>query len=219
MSATTASAGDKPVEGRVQHARKIGCIEIGRCFYTWFRASRSEIAMRHAIRCMLAASLILSSGALAQAAEIPPTPSPADAAFLRLKSLEGEWIDTSGSSAGKGKTGAIWRVTSGGSAVIETVFPGTSHEMVSVYTREGDSIVMSHYCAMGNQPRMRAKPDGGDELVFAFDGGGNIDPAKDMHMHEGTVEFGADGSLRSEWQTWADGKAGEHRAVFQLARK
>jgi hypothetical protein len=33
MNATTASAGDKPVEGRVQHARKIGCIEIGRSFY------------------------------------------------------------------------------------------------------------------------------------------------------------------------------------------
>lgn len=148
-----------------------------------------------------------------------PSPSPAEAAFARLKALEGEWIDRSGSSTGKGKVASIWKVTSGGSAVIETVFPGSSHEMVSVYTREGESIVMSHYCAMGNQPRMRARPDGSDTLRFVFDGGGNIDAARDMHMHEGVVRFTGEHTLLSEWQTWTGGKPGEHRAVFDVARK
>lgn len=163
---------------------------------------------------LFAAALLAIAGAVA--AEAPPTP--AEAAFARLKALEGEWLDASGSSTGKGKVAAVFKVTSGGSAVIETVFPGTPHEMVSVYTREGDDIVMAHFCGMGNQPRMRARPDGGDTLDFAFDGGGNLDPAKDMHMHEGIVRFG-DGTHRAEWQTFAGGKPAEHRAVFDLVRK
>jgi hypothetical protein len=139
--------------------------------------------------------------------------------FNRLKSLAGEWIDTTGSSAGKGKVAAIYRVTSGGSVVQETVFPGTSHEMVSMYTAAGDEIVMSHYCAMGNQPRMRAKSGPGNELVFAFDGAGVADPGKDMHMHNGLIRFGDADTLYAEWQTWQDGAAGAHKAQFSLQRK
>jgi hypothetical protein len=151
-----------------------------------------------------------------------PTPAEAMGAvsdFARLKSLAGEWIDTTGSSAGKGKVAAVYRVTSGGSVVQETVFPGTRHEMVSMYTAAGDEIVMSHYCAMGNQPRMRAKSGPGNELVFAFDGGGVADPGQDMHMHNGLIRFGDADTLYAEWQTWQDGAAGAHKAQFTLQRK
>jgi hypothetical protein len=145
--------------------------------------------------------------------------APAVSDFARLKSLAGEWIDTTGTSAGKGKVAAIYRVTSGGSVVQETVFPGTSHEMVSMYTAAGDEIVMAHYCALGNQPRMRAKSGPGNELVFAFDGAGVADPGKDMHMHNGLIRFGEADTLYAEWQTWRDGAAGAHKAQFTLQRK
>ena len=46
------------------------------------------------------------------------------------------------------------RTTGGGSAVTETLFPGTAHEMMSVYHMDGDDLVLTHYCAGGNQPRM-----------------------------------------------------------------
>ena len=29
-------------------------------------------------------------------------------------------------------------------------------EMISVYTAEGPDLVMTHYCVLGNQPRMKA---------------------------------------------------------------
>jgi hypothetical protein len=139
--------------------------------------------------------------------------------FDRLKSLAGEWIDTTGTSTGVGKVAAVYRVTSGGSVVQETVFPGSSHEMVTMYTAAGDDIVMSHYCAMGNQPRMRARSGPGDELIFAFDGGGVADPAKDMHMHNGLIRFDGNDRLYAEWQIWQDGAPGTHKAQFTMQRK
>lgn len=139
--------------------------------------------------------------------------------FARLKSLAGEWIDTTGTSAGKGEIAAVYRVTSGGSVVQETLFPGTDHEMVSMYTAAGREIVMSHYCAMGNQPRMRAPVTDSNTLVFAFDGGGVTHPDKDMHMHNGLIRFDDSDRIYAEWQTWQDGKPGEHKAQFTLQRK
>jgi len=148
----------------------------------------------------------------------PSTPGQTNADFARLKSLAGEWIDVTGTSTGKGKLAAVYRVTSGGSVVQETVFPGTSHEMVSMYTVDGKDILMSHYCAMGNQPRMRAATGPGNELLFAFDGGIN-EPDKNMHMHNGLIRFDDDDHVHAEWQIWEAGAPGEHRAQFTLQRK
>lgn len=153
---------------------------------------------------------------LAEEAEAPAVVSRSD--FDRLKSLAGEWVDTTGTSTGVGKVAAVYRVTSGGSVVQETVFPGSSHEMVTMYTTDGDDIVMSHYCAMGNQPRMRARSGPGDELVFAFDGGGVADPSKDMHMHNGLIRFEGQDRLYAEWQIWQNGAPGTHKAQFTMQR-
>ena len=57
----------------------------------------------------------------------------------------------------KGDLVARYAVTAAGSAVVETVFPGTEHEMVTVYHADGSDLVLTHYCMEGNQPRMRAK--------------------------------------------------------------
>ena len=47
---------------------------------------------------------------------------------------------------------------------------------------------MTHYCVLGNQPRMKADPDSSaDQIHFQFAGGSNLDPAKDKHMHEATL--------------------------------
>ncbi|MFO1493295.1 MAG: hypothetical protein U1F26_01370 [Lysobacterales bacterium] len=139
--------------------------------------------------------------------------------FETLKTLAGEWVDEDGSLGEKGKVVVSYRVTAGGSAVVETLFPGDAHEMVSVYTMEKGAVVMSHYCAMGNQPRMRASSFDGQRLNFAFDGGLNFDPAKDMHMHQGYVEFLGPNQVHTEWQTYQGGQPGEHIARFHLARK
>ena len=47
----------------------------------------------------------------------------------------------------------VYGVTAAGTAVMEALFPETDHEMLTVYHLEGNDLVLTHYCAMGNQPR------------------------------------------------------------------
>ena len=142
------------------------------------------------------------------------------AALDRLKALAGEWIDVDGSTGHQGQVVVTYRVTGAGSAVVETLFPGLPMEMTTVYHRDGDDLVLTHFCAAGNQPRMRARQPTGDTLIFAFDGGTNLDPAKDGHMHSGTVRFVGPDRVDAEWQGWQNGSPeGAHLATFHLARK
>jgi hypothetical protein len=97
-------------------------------------------------------------------------------------------------------------------------FPGTDHEMVSVYFLDGDELVAKHYCAMGNQPEMKldAKSSSPNELVFVFTGGTNLDAAKDYHIHGGKISIG-DGRLESAWDVYS-GATKETANRFFLAR-
>jgi hypothetical protein len=136
-----------------------------------------------------------------------------------MKRLAGTWVGKAGSGEQSMDATVTYRVTANGSAVAETLFPGTGHEMVTMYTVEKGAIVLTHYCAAGNQPRMRARAGGADrELVFDFAGGAGIDPRKDSFMHDARFVFVDDDHLRSEWRDWDGGKPGALR-VFTLARQ
>src|SRR5688500_9647707 len=91
-----------------------------------------------------------------------PPDTPASPALERFKALAGEWVSLEdGEMVKKGDLVARYAVTAAGTAVVETVFPGSGHEMVTVYTADGPDLVLTHYCMEGNQPRMRAhKPSG-----------------------------------------------------------
>jgi len=138
------------------------------------------------------------------------TQGPSVAMFERIKQLEGTWTGTSeevGDAAMPPMT-VVYHVVAAGSAVVETLFPGTEHEMVTVYHRDGDSLMLTHYCTAGNQPRMRAVPgEDPNTVTFAFDGGTNLDPARDMHMHDLRLTFVDANTLRAEWTSWKEGKA------------
>jgi hypothetical protein len=55
-----------------------------------------------------------------------------------------------------------------------------------------------------------------DSYVFRFNGGTNFDPAKDAHMHEGRIEFLADGRVKGYWTGYAGGKpSGTHEFVLK----
>jgi len=144
---------------------------------------------------------------------------PAAAAFDKLKALAGDWIDVDGALGMKGKVAVTYRVTGGGSSVIETLFAGLPHEMVTVYHKDGRHVVLTHYCAAGNQPRMRASTTDGRMLAFDFDGGANLDPSTDSHMHAGRIEFVDADHVRATWIGWDKGKPSEHSPVFNLERR
>ena len=125
-------------------------------------------------------------------------------AFDKLRALSGTW---SAEVTGVGPAAIVaWKTTAGGSAVVETLFQGTDHEMMSVYFLDGGTLRMTHYCSAGNQPRMRldAKRSTPEEMVFVFDGGTSFNPKKDMHIHEGRILFTPAG-VQERWIAWAGG--------------
>jgi hypothetical protein len=139
----------------------------------------------------------------------------AKAAFARLKSLAGQWRSEAG---GEGQHATVvYRITSHGSVVMETLFPGTDHEMVSMYHLDGGELRLTHYCHLGNQPRLKldkqaSKPD---ELRFVFEGGTNLDPKTDMHMHSGRISFRDGGRIEEEWDAYqGDKKIGSNKLVL-----
>jgi hypothetical protein len=147
-------------------------------------------------------------------------PQPAASAFERLKAMEGEWIDVTGAFGVKGAVVATYKVTGSGNTVIESFPVGTPHEMTTVYHRDGTSVVLTHYCSGGTQPRMRAKEINGNVLEFAFDGGTNIDVAKTSHMHNMRWEFLSKDEIKAAWHNWSNGKEdNEHLGAMHLRRK
>lgn len=131
----------------------------------------------------------------------------ASTALDRFKALAGEWVAAEdGEMYKKGDVVARYAVTAAGTAVVETVFPGTPHEMVTVYHADGSDLVLTHYCMEGNQPRMRARNAKGSRIDFAFEGGTNIDPKKDRHMNTASLELVGADEIRSVWTEIEAGK-------------
>ena len=147
-------------------------------------------------------------------------PQPAASAFERLKAMEGEWIDITGAFGTKGAVVATYKVTGAGNTVIESFPVGTPYEMTTVYHRDGSSVVLTHYCSGGTQPRMRAKEVNGNVLDFAFDGGTNIDVATTSHMHNMQWEFVSKDEVKAAWHNWSNGKEDTaHLGAMHIKRK
>ncbi|HXY33002.1 MAG TPA: hypothetical protein VEI07_02180 [Planctomycetaceae bacterium] len=141
-------------------------------------------------------------------------------AFERFKELAGEWVSVPDKAEhAAAHLGAVFKVTSAGSAVEETMMPGTPHEMINMIHPDGDDIVLTHYCAEGNQPEMKA-PDKveGKDVAFKFVRGGNMKSINDSHMHSVTYTFIDKDNFKTTWVNWDNGKpAGT--VVFEYKRK
>jgi hypothetical protein len=65
---------------------------------------------------------------------------------------------------------------------------------------------LTHYCVLGNQPRMKANAKSPtNEIVFEFAGGGNLDPSKDKHMHAMTLSIDDDDHYEVKGTGWENG--------------
>src|SRR5262245_32680120 len=125
-----------------------------------------------ALRCpsRSAAQLVMALALLAQgcatgAASVAPAPAgPAPAAspltraqvqslFERFQSLAGDW---KGSSTKGWTETASYKSIASGSAVMESTFGAHDNEaMVTMIHPDGDRLLLTHYCAARNQPRLQ----------------------------------------------------------------
>jgi hypothetical protein len=158
-----------------------------------------------------ALALMLTGGLLLSAAD-----TGVDAAWAQLKSLAGDWEGEEG-----GVKGSItYTIVSGGSAVLESMkMPAPQPDMVTVYHRDGKGLMATHYCSIGNQPRMRADEASADKktIRFRFADITNLSKPGAMHIRHLTVTFQDADHFTQSWTSLNSGK--EETEVFKWTRK
>jgi len=125
--------------------------------------------------------------------------------FERLKGLEGRWV------AGEDSTypGSIVEtaVIASGNAVVEREFPGTEQEMLTVFYLDGDDLLLTHFCMLGNQPHMRAAlSEDPQRILFQFTGATGLDSPDEPHIHTGVITFLGPDQLLTEWTIYENGE-------------
>ena len=138
-------------------------------------------------------------------------------AFDNLKGLAGTWEGTS--PHGGGLTNSIHLVSDG--TAIEESFQSEQHQaMVTLYSADGDRIAMTHYCSIGNQPRMETSSVDANAKRFAFDfvGATNLKDPADMHMHHLVLEVKDPDHFSETWTMASNGKEMESKIDFVRKR-
>lgn len=138
-----------------------------------------------------------SGGALA--AEAAPEADTHRAAYEQLKSLAGLWQGRVTGESGS-DVQVRYEVKSNGKAVIEHLFPGTPHEMVTVYYLASGQLQATHYCSIGNQPAFRLSADSSPaDIRMEFAGGTGFDPQTDQHSHGVGIRSKDTDHIEVEW--------------------
>jgi hypothetical protein len=131
------------------------------------------------------------------------------AAYARLRTLVGQWE----ANTSMGKARLSLELIGGGSALVERESfdqkPGMEMPgMETVYYPDGNRLLLTHYCMVGNQPRMQASaynPETG-ELKFEFLDATNLASPAAGHMHNATFRFVDNDHLVTAWQFYESGK-------------
>ncbi len=137
-------------------------------------------------------------------------------AFDQLKTLAGHWEGTTQD----GKKGQVsYEVISGGSVLMERLSPGNEPDMITMYSLEGDRILVTHYCSAGNQPTMQTGPSpaANGKIEFTFLRLAGAKSPGEGHMVGLTLSMPDKNHLIQSWTYDDHGKAVTEN--FTLTRK
>lgn len=136
-------------------------------------------------------------------------------AFERMKQLAGSWEGMMDMGKGPMKVTTNYKVTSNGSAVIETVFEGGPMEMVTVYHDDSKhQMNLTHYCSLANQPKMNLTAMDGNTLTFDLSKDADLDATHDTHMHAAAITFTGKDQITQQWTKY---EAGKKNQVVEVA--
>ena len=153
--------------------------------------------------------LLIGGISLSAGAAEPPDPT-----WQKLTSLVGDWQGTNG-----GKPVSVsYRLVSNGTALMETLEDDHSSQMITLYHADGASILMTHFCSMGNQPRMRAQRLEGGRLEFAYLDASNLRSSDEFRMTHLVLSFPDSDHLVQEWTAKAGAQEHVSRSRFTRAK-
>ncbi|MDQ8756235.1 hypothetical protein RCO27_08315 [Sphingosinicella sp. LHD-64] len=121
----------------------------------------------------------------------------AEMSFETLKRLEGDWTGTAPSGRNIRVT---YRSIAAGSTLVETWALGPGRVSMTVYHMDNDRLIATHYCPLGNQPRLLLSGhDGRGSFEFSFLDATGLTSAVEAHQDSFRITMhGADTFARSE---------------------
>lgn len=125
--------------------------------------------------------------------------------FERLQSNAGTWRGKS--TKGWEDTNAV-RVIAGGSVVMVTSFDAHPGEtMATMYSLDGDRLLLTHYCVARNQPRLvaTAYDRATSTVTFEFLDATGIRSRDEGHMAKMVLQFIDENHYRTRWTWYAKG--------------
>ena len=123
----------------------------------------------------------------------PAFAADAQAAFARLSQLAGDW---EGRFANGRRHTVNYRLSAGGTVLVETWALAPGRESITVYYVDGDELLATHYCPQGTQPRLRLVDDADGKLSFTLRDGGNLSLPGKSHQQAFWLEFPGKGVYR-----------------------
>lgn len=121
--------------------------------------------------------LMLASFGSAQSNELR------DSAWRELKSLVGTWQIAAPKTPGQKAFRISYRLISRDSALVETFGDPSKQVTETLYHLDGENLLATHYCAQGNQPRLRLRASADkQELSFEFLDATNLKDVNDSHL-------------------------------------
>ena len=137
------------------------------------------------------------------------------AAFERLISLVGEWEGKNSS----GQVKATYTMVSGGTALMERLQSANEPEMITLYSLDGDHLMVTHYCSSGNQPQMKtaAITELSGPYAFKIVQVSGMKTPDEGHMTGLVLTMPDKDHLLQEWSFTAKGKT--QSDVFRFTRK
>lgn len=113
--------------------------------------------------------------------------------------LPGRWL-----ASIDGRTIEVeYRLLARDSVLLETWMPGTNAETITTYHLDHDRMILTHYCAQGNQPRLHLTRATPDRFVFRRFDATNAGPDSAMLL-ELVLEL--DGTTLERIDTYAQGR-------------
>src|SRR5262249_12060642 len=102
-----------------------------------------------------------------------------------------------------------YELIAGGTALLERESGDGRPTMLTLYHRDGNRLVLTHYCMTGNQPRVLAKPFDAatNEIAFDFLDTGNLSSPAAGHMHSTSIRFVDANHIDTVWEFYENGKA------------
>ena len=158
----------------------------------------------------VAACIFLASLLAAQEMHPPARSTPA---FDQLKSLAGDW---QGKDSNGQPVKVVYTVVSNGSVVMEHLMPGREAEMITMYSLDGERIVVTHYCAAGNQPTMQTAPLTGatGKYDFSFVRASGMKTPEEGRMVALSLSLPDKEHLTQTWTFLENGKSESHTFTY-----